>query len=97
MSFASSARSREVCDAVNSGGLQPVTTVHLVAAFQMPAIVAASGEKADMRFLEFFAANIPQPAHAPGLQPRCGGVPGLVRRHQVSSIATVQPLHVAAC
>jgi hypothetical protein len=59
---------------MNSEGLEPVTTV--VAAFQMPAIVAASGEKADMRFLEFFAANIPQPPHAPGLQPRCGGVPG---------------------
>jgi hypothetical protein len=72
---------------MNSGGLQPVTTV--VAAFQMSAIVAASGEKADMRFLEFFAANIPQPAHAQ--------VPGLVRDNQMSSITTVQPLHVAAC
>ena len=46
---------------MNSGGLQPVTTVHPVAAFQMPAIVAASGEKAGMRFLEFFAANIRNP------------------------------------
>ena len=41
-----------------SGGLQPVTTVHPVALFQTPAIVAASGEKTDMCFPEFFAANI---------------------------------------
>jgi hypothetical protein len=46
---------------MNSGGLQPVTTVPPVAALQTPAIVAASGEKADMRFLEFFAANIRNP------------------------------------
>lgn len=76
---------------MNSEGLQPVTTV--VAA---PAIVAASGEKADMRFLEFFAANIPQPAHAPALQWRCGGVPGLVRRQPGVLDNDVQPLHVAA-
>ena len=46
---------------MNSGGLQPVTTVHPVALFQTPAIVAASGEKADMCFLEFLAANIRNP------------------------------------
>ena len=46
---------------MNSGGLQPVTTVRPVAAFHTPAIVAASGEKADMRFLEFVAANIRNP------------------------------------
>ena len=46
---------------MNSGGLQPVTTVRLVAAFQTPAIVAVYGEKAAMRFLEFFAPNIRNP------------------------------------
>jgi hypothetical protein len=46
---------------MNSGRLQPVTTVHLVAAFQTPAMVAVYGKKADMRFLEFFAANIRNP------------------------------------
>jgi hypothetical protein len=46
---------------MNSGGLQPVTTVHPVAAVQTPTIVTVYGEKADMRFLKFFAANIHNP------------------------------------
>jgi hypothetical protein len=46
---------------MNSGGLQPVTTVHPVARFQVPAIVAANAAKAGLRFLEFFAANICNP------------------------------------
>jgi NhaP-type Na+/H+ or K+/H+ antiporter len=46
---------------MNSSSLQPTTTVHPVAAFPMPAIVAAAGTKAALRFLEFFAANIRNP------------------------------------
>ena len=46
---------------MNSGGLQPVTTVRLVAAFQTPAIVAVYGEPAGWRYVEFFAANIRNP------------------------------------
>ena len=52
---------------MNSGGLQPVTTVHPVAAVQTPTIVTVYGEKADMRFLEFFAANIHNPDLLSGL------------------------------
>jgi hypothetical protein len=46
---------------MNSEGFQPVTKVHPVAAFQTPAIVAVYGERANMHFLEFFAANIRNP------------------------------------
>jgi hypothetical protein len=47
---------------MNSGGLQPVTTIHTVAAFQVPAIVAADRAKASRRFLEFYArSNIRNP------------------------------------
>ena len=34
----------------------------------VPALVAAAGERASMRFLEFFAANIRNP-HTPSLLP----------------------------
>jgi hypothetical protein len=62
----------------------------------LPALVAAAGERAGMRFLEFFAANICNP-HTRRAYARaayeflgwcaCVGVP---------SIAAVQPVHVAA-
>jgi hypothetical protein len=40
--------------------LVPITSARL------PALVGAAGDRASMRFLEFFAA-IRNPAHAPGL------------------------------
>jgi integrase/recombinase XerC len=61
----------------------------------LPALVASAGERADMRFLEFFAANIRNP-HTRSAYYRAaeeflawcaaGGVP---------SIGAVQPVHVA--
>jgi site-specific recombinase XerD len=62
----------------------------------LPALVAAAGERASTRFLEFFAANIRNP-HTRRAYYRaaheflawCGGI-GL------SSIAAVEPVHVAA-
>jgi len=61
----------------------------------LPALVAAAGERAGMRFLEFFAANIRNPhtrrAYARAADEflaRCA-VAG------VSSIGAVQPVHVA--
>jgi len=62
----------------------------------LPALVTAAGERASMRFLEFFAANIRNP-HTRRAYYRatneflawCGSI-GL------SSIATVEPVHVAA-
>jgi site-specific recombinase XerC len=62
----------------------------------LPALVAAAGESASMRFLEFFAAaNIRSP-HTRGAYARAAGE-FLVwcANTGVSSIATVQPVHVA--
>jgi hypothetical protein len=44
----------------------------------LPALIAAAGERAGMRFLEFYAANI-RNAHPPGLCSGRGGIFGLVR------------------
>src|ERR1700676_3804 len=70
---------------------------HLVAitASRVPALVAAAGERAGMRFLEFFTANTRNP-HTRRAPPRaadeflawCASV-------GVPSIAAVQPVHVA--
>src|SRR5258708_5101114 len=61
----------------------------------LPALVAAAGERASMRFLEFFAANIRNPhtrrAYARAAEEFltwCAGA-------GVPSIAAVQPVHVA--
>src|ERR1700726_881102 len=70
--------------------LVPITSAAL------PALVAAAGEQASMRFLEFFAANIRNPhtrrAYARAAEEFlawCASV-------GVPSIAAVQPMHVAA-
>ena len=62
----------------------------------MPALVAAAGERASMRFLEFFAANIRNPhtrrayyRAATEFLAWCGDA-------GVRSIAGIQPIHVAA-
>jgi integrase/recombinase XerC len=66
-----------------------------ISAPTLPALVAAAGERASMRFLEFFAANIRNPhtrrAYARAAEEflaRCASV-------GVPSIGTVQPVHVA--
>ena len=62
----------------------------------LPAIVAAAGERAQVRFLEFFAASIRNPhtrrAYARAVEEFLTWCEG----RGVASIAAVQPLHVAA-
>ena len=58
--LAAPARRHEVCDAMNSGGLQPGSTVHPVARFSVGDRRREWGEGRP-RFLEFFAANIRNP------------------------------------
>jgi integrase len=62
----------------------------------LPALVAAPGERAGMRFLEFFAANIRNPhtrrAYARAAEEFLGWCASI----GVPSIAAVQPVHVAA-
>ena len=45
-----------------------------VIAFHAPALVEASGARASYRFLEFFTAQIRNPAHAPRLCARGDGI-----------------------
>jgi len=60
----------------------------------LPAIIAAAGERASLRFLEFFAANIRNP-HTRRAYPRAVSE-FMARRERVTSITAVQPLHVSA-
>ena len=65
-------------------------------ALVLPALVASADDRAQLRFLEFFAANIRNPntrrAYARGI----GEFLGWCDARGVTSIAGVQPLHVAA-
>lgn len=67
-----------------------------LAASALPALIADSGERAQIRFFEFFASNIRNPntrrAYARGI----GEFLAWCEGHGVTSIAAVQPLHVAA-
>jgi hypothetical protein len=44
----------------------------------LPALIAAAGDRAARRYVEFFCGDDPQHTHAPGLWPRRGGVSGVV-------------------
>jgi site-specific recombinase XerD len=65
--------------------------VHIV-----PALIAAAGEHASVRFLEFFAANIRNPHTRRAYGRAVAGFLTWCDVHGVPSIAAVQPLHVAA-
>lgn len=72
--------------------LTPLPSPELV----LPALIASAGNRAQLRFLEFFAANIRNPntrrAYARGI----GEFLSWCAQRRVLSIAAVQPLHVAA-
>jgi site-specific recombinase XerD len=61
----------------------------------LPALVAAAGERASLRFLEFFAANIRNPHTRRAYARSTGEFLGWCARAGVRSITRVQPLHVA--
>ena len=74
----------------------PSSSLDLIPADQTPALVAASGDRAEQRFWEFFTVTIRNPntraAYARAAREFCefvaaGGVPALTQ---------VQPIHVAA-
>ena len=61
----------------------------------MPALIAASGESAALRFLEFFASNI-RNRHTPLAYSRAvGNFLAWCEAHGVRSLSDVQPLHMA--
>jgi hypothetical protein len=70
---------------------------HLVALRSptLPALVAAAGERAGMRFLEFFAANIRNPHTRRAYARAAEEFLGWCASVGVRSIAAVQPVRVA--
>ena len=61
----------------------------------LPALVAAAGERAGMRFLEFFAANIRNPHTRRAYARAADEFLAWCAVAGVSSIGAVQPVHVA--
>src|ERR1700742_2423908 len=62
---------------------------------RLPALVAAAGERAGMRFLEFFAANIRNPHTRRAYARAADEFLAWCASAGVASIAAVQPVHVA--
>ena len=62
----------------------------------VPALIAAAGERAGVRFLEFFAANIRNPHTRRAYGRAVEEFLGWCDDNGVPSVAAVQPLHVAA-
>ena len=63
--------------------------------FVVPAFVAAAGERAAMRFVEFFTANIRNPNTRRAYGRAVGDFFGWCEQHELS-LAQLQPVHVAA-
>src|SRR5688500_468521 len=61
----------------------------------VPALVAAAGDRARLRFLEFFAAAIRNPHTRRAYGRAVGEFLAWCEAHGVPSLATVRPLHVA--
>jgi site-specific recombinase XerD len=66
------------------------------AAHVVPALIAAAGERASLRFLEFFAATIRNPHTRRSYGRAVAAFLAWCEDNQVRSVAAVQPLHVAA-
>lgn len=62
----------------------------------VPALIAAAGERASLRFLEFFAATIRNPHTRRAYGRAVAEFLAWCDDNQVSAITTVQPLHVSA-
>src|SRR3984893_10350956 len=74
-----------------------MNSVSIIAhASPLPALVAAAGERASMRFLEFFAANIRNPHTRRAYYRAAEEFFAWCASAGVPSIAAVQPVHVAA-
>ncbi len=67
-----------------------------LATSSLPALVTAAGERASVRFLEFFAANIRNPHTRRAYYRAADEFLAWCASASVASIAAVQPVHVAA-
>ncbi|CAB3774972.1 tyrosine-type recombinase/integrase [Paraburkholderia humisilvae] len=72
------------------------TNLVLPAGVATPALVASAGERASVRFLEFFASAIRNPHTRRAYARAAGDFLGWCGGAGVTSITAVQPLHVAA-
>ena len=82
-----------------SGEMRPVIRAHAlggVAPVALPALVMAAGDRAGIRFLEFFASTIRNPHTRRAYGRAVADFLAWCADHGVASIAAVQPLHVAA-
>jgi hypothetical protein len=68
----------------------------ITASSTLPALIADAGERASLRFLEFFAANIRNPHTRRAYGRAAAEILGWCDDQAVPSIAAVQPLHVSA-
>lgn len=81
---------------MTAGQLQPVrAAAPPITALHAPALIAAAGEQAQVRFLEFFAAKLRNPHTRRAYGRAVVDFLTWCEEHGVASIATVQPLHVA--
>src|SRR5271165_47268 len=70
--------------------------VPIAARTTLPAIIAAAGERASLRFLEFFAANIRNRHTRRAYSGAVSEFMAWCDDNGVTSIMAVQPLHVSA-
>jgi hypothetical protein len=70
--------------------------VLIAAQTTLPTLIAASGERPSLRFLEFFAANIRNPHTRRAYGRAVAEFMAWCEDNHVPSITDVQPLHVAA-
>ena len=81
-----------VVGVVGHGGRAPVR----IDPGRLHALLAAAGERAGTRFLEFFASTIRNPHTRRAYARAVSDFLAWCQEHGVPSIAAVQPLHVAA-
>ena len=62
----------------------------------VPALIAGAGDRASLRFLEFFAATIRNPHTRRAYSRAVADFMAWCEDHGVASVTAVQPLHVAA-
>lgn len=70
--------------------------VSLTTSILLPALISAAGERASLRFLEFFAAAIRNPHTRRAYSRAVADFLLWCEHHGVQSVTAVQPLHVAA-
>ena len=73
-----------------------LSSLHLAGGLVLPALIAAAGERAGVRFLEFFASTLRNPHTRRAYGRAVASFLLWCDDHKVPSITEVRPLHVAA-